>query len=125
MSDIHVLQSNSASNEWRIVMHIPIPDTSNAVGVNWRIALINSGIGGRTSLPDGNGNDGTISLAEKTQITNGEIFEHSQLYSLETGGTSLPELQATIRELFTQEKLAKLNILQGQLRYYGHTESES
>lgn len=104
-------------------MHFAVPNTNNAVGVNHRTALINSGLGGTTILPDGDGSDGTISPAEKTSIENGELFEHVVSFPVESGGSTTPKLRTTIRDLFASEQTSITNRLKRRLKYYGHTES--
>ena len=122
MSDMHVITGGD-SGEWSIVMHFAVPDTNNAVMVNHRIALINSGLGGTTILPDGDGSDGTISAAEKTTIEAGELFEHIVSFPIESGGTTTPKLRTTIRNLYASEETSIINRLKRRLKYYGHTES--
>ena len=124
MSDMHVMGGGVDGELWDVVMHFPIVSANNSVGVNWRTAVINSGIGGITSLVEGTG-DGEITTAEKTQIEAGEIYEHRASLRAESGGTSTANLRATLQEFYAAEKTRVLNALQVQLRYFGHTESET
>lgn len=81
MAEFHAL---SANNEiLRYVLHVPIPNTSNSAGLNWRTAVTRSGAGGTTVLPDGDGTGGTISAAEKASIQAGAIYEHLGEVALE------------------------------------------
>ena len=50
MSDMHVLEGDGT--KWRIVMHFAVPNANNLVNVNYRTALVNSGLGGTTVLAD-------------------------------------------------------------------------
>ena len=44
MADWHILTRGPAG--YRAIFHIPIPATTNPVGVSYRTALVRSGIGG-------------------------------------------------------------------------------
>lgn len=74
MSDYHVLTGDRYGNKFRIAYHIPLPDQNNRAGVSYRTAVVNSGLGGTTSLTEGTG-AGQISAAEKAQIEAGERVE--------------------------------------------------
>ena len=124
MSDIHVLTGDGET--WSVVVHIAVPDADNSVGVNYRTALVNSGLGGTTSLTEDAGpGPGQISPAEKAQVEAGEVHEHRVGFLLESGGTSEAEQRAALRALYTREKAAEIARLQRELRYFGHTESEA
>lgn len=124
MANIHVV-AGDGNGSWDLIFHIPIPNTNNSVGVNWRTALVNSGLGGTTQLPDGDGSAGTISAAEKAGLVAGALFEHRERFLLESGGSSGAQTQALIRSLYTREKSRAQADLQRKLKYFGHTESES
>ena len=116
MSDVHIIQgSNSA---WTAVLHIAVPDSDNAAGVNFRTALINSGLGGTSTLSVGTG-AGQILQAELTLIENGEILEIVNSVRLETGGTSNNELAASLDAFYATQKTAAINDMSAALRYYG------
>ena len=51
MSDIHILAGNT-SGEWQAVFHVAVPDANNAVSVNYRTALVNSGLGGSSTMEE-------------------------------------------------------------------------
>ncbi len=130
MADIYILTGNN-SNTWTVVMHFAVPNTNNAVGVNFRDALVASGIGldtetnRRTILPTGDDTGGTISTAEEALLDSGARFEHVSSYRIESGGTSNADLQASIREFYTAENTRVQNVNANVLRYFGHTESAS
>jgi hypothetical protein len=73
MAEIHVL--TTTGGKVRFALHIPIPSANNSVGVNWRTALVNSGVGGKTELKDGDGTAGTIDNVEKPLIVSGALYE--------------------------------------------------
>ena len=121
MADIHVL--TGTGTRWSIIIHMLIPDVVNAVGVGYRAALVNSGLGGTTRLTIGAG-PGEISAVEQDQITQGALYEHETTFLVESGGTSESDLRQCLREVCSQERIIALAHLQRALRYYGHTESE-
>lgn len=116
MADMHVLAGNGLYI-WTLIMHFPVPNADNEIGVNYRTALINSGLGG-TAMTEGAG-PGQISTAEKAQIDAGEIYEHSIQFLAESGADTLPELLAAAREAYAREKSRVTARFAKQLRYYG------
>jgi len=124
MSDIHVLSGNG-TNQWDLVFHIAVPNANNSVSANYRTALVNSGLGGTTSMKDGDGTLGTISSAEKTSIQAGSVYEHKISFVVESGGLTAGNLQTLIRALYNREETFILAFLQQKLKYFGHTESKS
>lgn len=127
MADITVLTGNN-SNEWTLVLHFPVPDVNNSAGINFRTALVSSGIGKqeggrRTVLPPGNGIGGTISTAEEAQLDAGERFEHVKSFRAESGGTSNAQLRSSFRGCYASENVKVQANMASRLRYFGHTES--
>jgi len=124
MADIHIVAGDGGRG-WRIVCHIPVPNTNNSSNVNWRTAVVNSGQGGSTELPTGDGTAGTISGAEKTQVETGELLEHSLSLDVEGSGADNASRVAAIRAAYTKAKTVVLAAAQRRLKYYGQTLSES
>lgn len=119
----HALTGLSDGNSYTVAYHIPIPSALNRVGINYRTALVNSGIGGKTIMPDGDGTGGTISATEKTKITSGETFEVVESFATNPGQT-LGQLAAAVdaRYTFLANTSNPLIVgLQRQLDYYGGT----
>lgn len=120
MASYHVLTGDGDGNAFRVAFHVAIPGASNRAGINYRVALINSGLGGLTTLPDGDGNGGTISAVEKALITSGALYEHVEDFATNPG-ESAAQLQARIDARYTalvgivQDRLAK------KLTYFGYT----
>lgn len=126
MADIHVLDGGIDGKSWRVAMHFAVPDTDNNVGVNHRVALVASGVGGKTALVVDDGTNGTIDAAENSLLLSGERYEHVvNLPALESGGTTTAQLRASIRLFYGQEKTKVLNGLAVRLKYFGYTESEA
>ena len=127
MADIHALEGGGDSQ--RLVFHFPVPSVANEVGVNYRTAIINSGIGGATVLPDGDGAGGTISAAEKAAIAAGQVYEfpvtlsQAQLYS--SGGETAAHVLKAVRHYYALHKAEQTARIARMLRWFGYTESEA
>ena len=113
MADITVLERDM-EHRWRVVMHFPVPAGNNAAGLPWRTALVRSGIGGTTILPDGDGTLGTISAIDGAKIVSGELLEHVESVRLGAGN-----VQAAAEELYNSRKALKQEQLQARLNQYG------
>lgn len=124
MADMHILDG-PGRDRVRIAMHIPITDLNNDVAVSYRTALVRSGLGGTTVLPDGDGNDGTISAAEKAAITSGQIIEYIEEVLIESDGTAQAKRVAAAREAYSKAKTRVQAHIQNRLRYYGATLAEA
>jgi hypothetical protein len=124
MSDMHVITGDGDRN-WSVVLHIPVPNANNSVSVNWRTALINSGMGGTTRLPDADGTEGTISAAEKTQIEAGELYEHSVTTEIDGQGVDNASRIAAMRAMYTAESARVTAFIQRRLKFFGYTLEES
>jgi hypothetical protein len=122
VADIHVL--TGSSDRWRAVFHIAVPNQGNSVSVNYRTALVNSGVGATTVMTEGSG-PGQITTAEKAQIEAGEVYEDVVEFALESGGTSVPQQRTALRAIYATRKTNAIAELQHQLKYFGHTESEA
>lgn len=123
MSDIHILTGSNGGTSWQVVMHFPVPDVTNAVAVNYRTALVNSGIGGSTNLTEGTG-PGEIAAAEKTQVEAGELLEYRCRFNIEGNGVEVAVVQAMLRAHYTREQGRVIGDVQAQLKYFGHLESK-
>lgn len=121
MANWHIITGDNDANSFRVVYHIPIPDENNSANpaLRLRAVLISSGVGGKTMLTPGNGQDGTISTTEKNQIEGGERFE-----IVETVNTNpleaLADLTTKINARFAILSTDKLAQLRKNLKYYGH-----
>lgn len=115
----HVLTGREDGNSYSVVFHIPIPNTNNRVAVNYRTALVNSGIGGTTVLPEGNG-AGQITSAEKAQVVAGELYEHVEQFDTNPGETA-NQIRDRIDARYTALVTAIQSRLAGRLAYFGFT----
>jgi hypothetical protein len=121
MADMHILKIEG--DRLHIVMHLPVAAANNDVGISYRDCLVNSGMGGTTTLADGDGTGGTIAAAEKTQIQAGEVYELSRSWSVRTN-TSPGQLRTDVRKLYGRAKAEMQAKIPAIFRYYGYTESE-
>lgn len=119
MSDIHVL-TGDGKDDWTLIFHYAVPDVNNEVGVNYRVALINSGLGGTSAMDEGTG-AGKISTAELAQITTGELYEHSVSFLAESGATNNAEMVVEVKIQYTDAEAIVIDDLKRQLKYYGYT----
>lgn len=120
MSNIHQLE-RTGNNRYRVVFHIAVPAGNNAAGVAWASVMKNSGRGGTTILVDGagTGTDGGIATAEKTNITNGTVYEYvTEIDTQGQSGASLLTLVNAAYALAVTEIQAKL---QAELGSFGRT----
>ena len=119
MSDYHVLTGRQDGNGYQVVFHIPIPNVNNRVGVSYRTALVNSGMGGSSVMETGTG-PGQIDAAELAQVVAGEIYEHSEEFATNPGETA-GQIQTRIDARYTQLVTEMQSQVQSRLSYYGHT----
>lgn len=119
MADIHVLAGDGL-RYWTLAFHFAIPDQDNNVGVSYRTALVNSGLGGTSQMVEGAG-VGQITTAELTSIQAGALYEFGLSFLAESGATNNAELLAAIRAEYAKHEGPVLNYLRKQLRYYGYT----
>lgn len=126
MTEIHILTGNNAGSI-TIAMHVPVPDANNDVGVNYRTALVNSGIGldtdtgRRTTLPVGTG-PGEINPAEEALIDAGELFEFLESTRVPPGASNaelivIAQNQYALTNSNLQQQIGE------RLRYFGHVMS--
>lgn len=121
MADYHVLTGSADGNAFTVVFHVPIPGAgTNRAGVPWRTALVNSGLGGKTALPDGDGTGGTVSAAEKAQVAAGAVYEVAEQIATHPGETAL-QLRDRIDARHAALAASVQAELQGRLTYYGFT----
>lgn len=119
MADIHVL-AGGGRDRWTLLFHFAVPDQNNNVDVSYRTALVNSNLGGVSSMAEGTG-PGQIATAELALLQAGELYEFSLSFLAESGATNNAELLAVIRAEYTKHEIPVLSRLRKQLRYYGYT----
>lgn len=113
MSNYHILNVSNDGNLVNVVMHFPVPDTNNAVGLNHR-TVVQQVFGVQTSSVP------FISGAEQTQLTAGELIEHSVQFYTRPGEDTAGKV-AGIESLFVDEQARVLAELAYQLSYFGYS----
>lgn len=114
MSDYHILAVSDDGNSMHVVAHIPVPDVTNDVGVNYRTALIQM-LGGEqaSSVP-------FIEESEQAALNAGELYEHSAIFHTWPGETTLQKrdrLDTLYGEAVTRIQAA----LAYRLSYWGYS----
>jgi hypothetical protein len=72
MSNYHILAADEAANKYTVVFHVPVPDTTNLVGVNYR-TIVSTLFSGESAYP-------LIDAGEQAQLDSGELFETTRPY---------------------------------------------
>lgn len=112
MADYHILNGRPDGNQYRVAFHLPVPDTNNNAGVNYRTALIEWMGGSQPSAVP------FITSGEQTQLDAGELYEY--LWNYDThDGVSLAEKQAELDAKFTAFSTAIPNQLEKRLAFWG------
>ena len=123
MSDMHILIGDGKN--YQVAMHFLVPPGDNSALVPWRTALVNSGLGGSTSLPDGDGAGGTIDAVEKAAVEDGSVLEHVGGFLVESNGPQPARVRVALRKFYAQTKRDTQAALQVKLKWFGATESEA
>ena len=117
MADYVLLEGGKYDDGIRVVVHTNVPDTLNAVGFNWRTALVEH-VGDTQSrvpvaiLPGG----------RQALLDTGELYEWEFTFRDDRtipSAERLTNLEAGV----TIEESDELSRLQNILNYYGHTGS--
>lgn len=120
MANWHALTGTPDGNSFRVVFHITIPSATNRANINYRTALVSSGLGGMTVLPDGDGTGGTISAAEKASIQAGSLYEWVEDFATNPGETAAA-LQTRADARWTALTTQLQADLAKRLTYFGYT----
>jgi hypothetical protein len=118
MARCHVL--TAANGLTTVVFHIAVPAGNNAVGTPWPEVVVNSGIGGTTSLPSGDGTGGTIAAAELAQIEAGTVFEVQDRIPMPEGMTGA-QANAHLDAHHAAKTTEAEGLFQERGRYFGYT----
>ena len=113
MSDYHILGGLPDGNKLIVVMHFPVPDVGNEVGVNYRtiVALLRTG----TSMVP------WISAAEQAALDAGELYEWAMTPAFSTfPAETLLQKRARMDALYTSSCAATQARLAEELRFWGY-----
>ena len=114
MSDYHILTTSGDGNTMQVVAHFPVPDAPNDVGVNYRMALIQS-LGGEqlSGVP-------FIDAGEQAQLNAGELYEYSATFHTYPGETTLQK-RDRLDALWAETQTRVLQQLSYRLSYWGYS----
>lgn len=122
MANVHVIAGGQPGTV-RLVCHIATPSISSQANpaLTDAQAVLRSGQGGTTILPDGDGNGGTISTAEKNEIIAGTKFERAVDWDLGNDFDQLtgPQQLAKLDDKYNQISADERTRLQRMLRWFG------
>jgi len=110
MSDYHILRSAEKMNAAQVAFHVPIPNTNNIVGTNWRTAVSQSR-NTASAVP-------WLDSAGQTALDNGEVIEEVKTVEYSANLTHAQKL-AVIEAYFSDHKAGFLSKLQDELQYWG------
>ena len=123
MADIHLLANN------QVLMHIPIPDSNNLVGVNWRDCIVaDSGAEAPTSsladaVDDENPKGWEITAAEKALIASGALVERSIRVPLDKFPGTLLQKKEALLVMVSKNVPNILTRMQVKYKYFGYAGS--
>ncbi len=110
----HILNSKEKDQSVTVAFHIPIPNTNNSVGVNYRTAL-------KQFRPFTTSQVLWLTGPEVTQLQDGELYEHLESVVYRVVDTDIVKqgvIDARYNELKNGDK-SVLKKLQSQLKYWG------
>lgn len=119
MANLHTLLRSGV--EVTVAAHIAVPVGNNSAGVAWAMALLNSGLGGKTVLKDGDGTGGTISAAEKAAIVAGTVVEAVDTVRTDSVFGGAATINAYLDAQYILISNRTLTWLQDVLRWFGGT----
>lgn len=124
MAQMHILNGDGQGS-WRVAMHFDVPDANNAVGVNYRTALIRSGIVEppfTVLLEIGDGLEGTITVAEKAELAAGIKVERVFTLAIDGKGATNASRIASLSNHYNILKAITIDKLKHRLKFFGHTQ---
>ncbi len=110
MSRIHILQKDTENKTVNCIFHIPVPDANNAVGVNWRTAILR-GLKPTASM-DWN-------PVENSSIVNGAVLEVSETVRFSTVDLTNAQRLAEVEAAYTTRTSTLLSELAAKLDFFG------
>ena len=116
MANYHILSGRPDGNQLTVVFHLPVPDENNAVGLNYRTALMHHQGGGsiQSAVPDDLLGDG-----EQAALDSGALYELVWQYNTRPGD-SLLDKRNELDARFTQLSSAVAGQIEAQLEFYGY-----
>ena len=117
MANYHILNGRADGNQLRVVFHLPVPDTINAVETGYRAALLAYlGSGSiQSAVPDF-----LLGVGEQDALDAGQLYEHVWMYNTRPGAT-LSQKRDELDAKFTQLSSVIIAQLQPRLEFYGYS----
>lgn len=112
--DYHILGGNRDGNSFQVVMHFSVPDVNNEAGVNYRTALVQTGLNLVVSRVP------FIAPVEQTQLNDGELYEHLVTFNTHPGET-LIQKRDRLDALYQAYQTLIQDRLQNRLSYWGYS----
>ena len=112
MADYHITSADINGNRLNVVMHFPVPDTTNEAAVSYRTAMVE--YQGGAPIASVLTNIG----AEQTALDAGAIFERSYAFNTNPG-ESPAQKQAKIDAMWAAKRTEEQSQLVHTLSYWG------
>jgi hypothetical protein len=112
MSDYHIEEADRQANTFSVVMHIPIPEQDNAVGVSYRDALV-AYLGGADAIT-------SDYSGEEAQLKAGALFEQRVVF-YSNPQQDLPDKRGAIDALYVEAVSKVQQQMQNRLAYWGYS----
>jgi len=114
--DYHILAGDRYGNQYRVVFHVPVPDLTNVVDVNYRTAIV-EWQGGATAIrsvvP-------FIEGSEFTQLQAGELYEVEHAFNSNPNET-LSQKRDKLDAMFADVRTEEQQNFQDILGYWGYS----
>ena len=116
MSNYHILAADEYGNQYRVMMHFPVADQANEVGVNYRNAIV-EWQGGTENISS---EVIFISGAELTQLQAGELYERGYPFNSNPNET-LIEKRDKLDAMYTEKLADEQDKIVKVLGYWGYS----
>lgn len=117
MTQYYALEGAAAGNSVKVVIHIQVPGTNNAVGVAWSSVAADY----KTSRTGDTVSAVPTSMLEpgaQTALDTGTLYEHEFIVRDDVNAAPATRL-TNLETAVTAEAIKQLAILQNQLNYWG------
>ena len=115
MANYHILSGKPDGNQLRVVFHLPVPDTNNAVGVGYQAALLMHLGGAQDSIVPAS----LLGANEQASLTSGALYEHVWQFGTQPE-TTLLEKRDILDARYTAFASGIIAALQARLEFYGY-----
>ena len=116
MSDYHILSCDKYGNTFNVVFHVPVPNSDNKVGTNYRTAIVEM-LGGADNITSA---APFIQSAELTQLKTGELYEVTETFHSHPGQTTAQK-RASLDARYSAVVSEITTDLGRQLSYWGYS----